>query len=65
MVPGMDHCGINKEGPGISDTGIDPLTALEEWVEHGRAPDEMLEGFPPDLNRWDSQSVRGERFFWH
>ena len=24
-----------------------------------------LEGFPADLNRWDSQGVRDERFFWH
>jgi hypothetical protein len=24
-----------------------------------------LEGFPADLNRWDSQGVRCERFFWH
>lgn len=42
MVPGMDHCGIGTAGPGISDTGIDPLTALERWVEGGRAPDELL-----------------------
>jgi Tannase and feruloyl esterase len=38
MVPGMDHCGIQTNGPGISDTGIDPLTALERWVEKGEAP---------------------------
>jgi ABC-type uncharacterized transport system substrate-binding protein len=24
-----------------------------------------LEGFPADLNRWDSQEVRSERFFAH
>lgn len=42
MVPAMDHCGINTSGPGISDTGIDPLTALERWVEDGKAPDELL-----------------------
>jgi feruloyl esterase len=42
MVPGMDHCGIGTEGPGISDTGIDPLTALEQWVEEGKAPDALL-----------------------
>ena len=33
MPPGMDHCGVGK-GPGISDAGYDPLTALERWVEH-------------------------------
>ncbi|MEH3145111.1 MAG: tannase/feruloyl esterase family alpha/beta hydrolase [Methylobacterium frigidaeris] len=42
MVPGMDHCGIGTEGPGISDTGIDPLTALERWVEAGEAPDRLV-----------------------
>ncbi|WP_157080455.1 tannase/feruloyl esterase family alpha/beta hydrolase, partial [Methylobacterium variabile] len=42
MVPGMDHCGIGTDGPGISDTGIDPLTALERWVEAGEAPRELV-----------------------
>jgi Tannase and feruloyl esterase len=42
MVPGMDHCGINAEGPGIADTGIDPLGALEAWVERGTPPDFLL-----------------------
>jgi hypothetical protein len=39
MVPGMDHCGFL----GIAaDTGVDPLTALEQWVEEGKAPNEMI-----------------------
>lgn len=42
MIPGMDHCGINAKGPGIGDTGIDPLTALEQWVEEGKAPDQLV-----------------------
>lgn len=42
MVPGMDHCGIGTAGPGIADTGIDPLTALERWVEAGEAPRELV-----------------------
>jgi Tannase and feruloyl esterase len=42
MVPGMDHCGIQTNGPGITDTGIDPLTALEQWVEQGKAPTELI-----------------------
>lgn len=37
MVPGMGHCG---GGPGL--TGIDPLDALEEWVEQGTAPEEIV-----------------------
>ena len=36
MVPSMDHCGIQTNGPAIADTGIDPLTALEQWVEEGK-----------------------------
>lgn len=42
MVPGMDHCGIQTEGPGIADTGLDALTALERWVEGGQAPTELI-----------------------
>lgn len=37
MVPGMNHCG---RGPSLDD--IDPLTALEQWVENGKAPDYLL-----------------------
>jgi feruloyl esterase len=37
MLPGVDHCGI-QSGPGVDQTGYDPLTALEQWVEHGVAP---------------------------
>jgi feruloyl esterase len=33
MVPGMTHCG---GGPALDD--IDPLAAVENWVEHGEAP---------------------------
>lgn len=35
-VPGMAHCG---EGP--ATTEFDTLTALEQWVEQGRAPDRI------------------------
>ena len=42
MVPGMDHCGINPANASIVDTGIDPIAALEQWVEHGVAPDSLL-----------------------
>lgn len=37
MVPGMNHCG---GGPGVND--FDALTALEQWVELGKAPDSLL-----------------------
>jgi pimeloyl-ACP methyl ester carboxylesterase len=42
MVPGMDHCGIQTDGPGIADTGLDVLTALEHWAEDGKAPTELI-----------------------
>jgi len=36
MAPGMGHCG-GGEGP----NSFDMVTALEQWVEHGRAPDRI------------------------
>lgn len=42
MIPGMDHCGINAAGPGPTDTGFDPLTALEQWVEGNTPPVSLL-----------------------
>jgi hypothetical protein len=41
MVPGMDHCGI-QSGPGVADTGFDPLPALEKWVEEGVPPESIV-----------------------
>ena len=40
MIPGMDHCGIG-ENLGISRFSIDPLTALEKWVETDNPPDSL------------------------
>lgn len=37
MVPGMQHC---AGGPGPNR--FDTLTALENWVEHGAAPDAII-----------------------
>ena len=37
VVPGVYHCG---NGPG-ADT-FDPLTAMEQWVENGTAPETMV-----------------------
>jgi feruloyl esterase len=36
MVPGVQHCG---GGNGLTD--FDPLAAMEDWVEHGQAPDRI------------------------
>ena len=37
MAPGMAHCG-GGEGP----NAFDMLTALEQWVEFGKAPDQVV-----------------------
>jgi feruloyl esterase len=37
MAPGMAHC---AGGPGLNT--FDTLTALEQWVEHGVAPDKLI-----------------------
>jgi feruloyl esterase len=37
MAPGMGHCG-GGEGP----NAFDAVGALEQWVEHGHAPDRIL-----------------------
>ena len=37
LVPGLGHC---SGGPGYNR--LDPLTALERWVEDGIAPDTIL-----------------------
>jgi len=37
MAPGLTHCG---GGPGLNT--FDTLTALERWVEEGRAPDKLI-----------------------
>jgi feruloyl esterase len=53
MVPGMAHCGggpgpnafgqpFSVNGPNPSDASDDILTALDQWVEHGRAPDQIV-----------------------
>ena len=37
MMPGMNHC-FGGEGPSM----IDPVAALELWVETGKAPDQIV-----------------------
>ncbi len=41
LFPGMDHCGL-APGPGPQQNGFDLLTALENWVEGGKAPDTVM-----------------------
>ncbi|NDW07329.1 tannase/feruloyl esterase family alpha/beta hydrolase [Jiella sp. 40Bstr34] len=42
MIPGMDHCGILPGPGGIAMETIDPLGALEQWMETGKAPDSIM-----------------------
>jgi feruloyl esterase len=37
MAPGMGHC-----GGGAGPNTFDMVAALEQWVEHGKAPDQIL-----------------------
>jgi feruloyl esterase len=37
MEPGMGHCG-GGEGP----NDFDKMTAIVDWVEHGKAPEMMI-----------------------
>lgn len=39
MIPGMDHCAIL---PGKGPDQIDWLSAIENWVEKGQAPDKVI-----------------------
>jgi feruloyl esterase len=53
MVPGMLHCG---GGPGPNT--FDMLTALEQWVERGDAPDAIIATGPPTPNCKSGDTVR-------
>ncbi|MCB9960376.1 MAG: tannase/feruloyl esterase family alpha/beta hydrolase [Rhodospirillaceae bacterium] len=41
LIPGVDHCGI-LQGPGIDQNGIDLLTAMENWLDSGTPPDDLM-----------------------
>ncbi|WGE79085.1 tannase/feruloyl esterase family alpha/beta hydrolase [Actinobacillus equuli] len=45
MVPGMNHCGM---GPATEN--FDPLTALEQWTDEGKAPDFILAKAGPEMS---------------
>ncbi len=42
MIPGLDHCGLQPGPDGVSQADLDPLTALEAWVERGVAPETVM-----------------------
>src|SRR5262249_31912486 len=43
MAPGMGHCG-GGEGP----NAFDMVTALEQWGEHGKAPERIIASHATD-----------------
>jgi feruloyl esterase len=43
MVPGMTHCG---GGPGPNT--FDSISAIEQWVEKGKAPEQMIASHSAD-----------------
>jgi feruloyl esterase len=45
LVPGMQHC-----SGGIGPDQFDTLSAIEAWVEHGKAPDAIEASTKPDAS---------------
>jgi len=43
LAPGMGHC-----GGGVGPNAFDPVTALEQWVEQGRAPEPIIASYVSD-----------------
>jgi feruloyl esterase len=41
MIPGMDHCGLQVGPAGIGQGDLDPLAALEAWLDTGTAPEDL------------------------
>jgi feruloyl esterase len=70
LVPGMTHC-----GGGQSTDQFDMLSAIQAWVEQGRAPDRIVasgRAFPnvtrplcpyPKVARYESGDVNDQRSF--
>ena len=42
MIPGLDHCGLLPGVDGRNQFSIDPLSALEAWVDTGRVPTTII-----------------------
>lgn len=38
MIPGLDHCGIQAGPAGITQEDLDPLEAMESWLDSGTVP---------------------------
>jgi feruloyl esterase len=44
MIPGLDHCGIQAGPAGVTQADLDPLAALEAWLETGTPPESLRAG---------------------
>jgi feruloyl esterase len=54
-VPGTPHCGIGGDGPNT----FDALTAMENWVEKGIAPDALMATRYPTSGPFGQKDVNG------
>ncbi len=41
MIPGLDHCGIQAGPAGITQADLDPLGAMEAWLDTGTPPETL------------------------
>ena len=41
MIPGLDHCGSAPGPGGMTQADLDPLGALEDWMQNGEAPESL------------------------
>ena len=41
MIPGLDHCGILPGPAGVTQADLDPLAAMEAWLDTGTPPEDL------------------------
>ena len=51
MISGLDHCGIQEGPAGVTQADLDPLGALEAWLETGTPARRPARTAEPALNR--------------
>lgn len=42
MIPGLDHCGIQAGPAGVTQADLDPLGALESWMQDDKVPQSIM-----------------------
>ncbi len=63
LVPGMEHC-VGGVGP----DAIDHMAALQDWVEHGRAPDALVGAHlakPQSMLRYERHPLAAGKAEWN